>query len=37
LSYDILSKAESGWQIETNIYLNNNKWKNTTSVLVPQY
>ena len=25
LSYDVLSRAESGWQIETNVYLNNNK------------
>lgn len=25
LSYDVLNRTKSGWQIETNIYLNNNK------------
>ena len=25
LSYDVLSRAKSGWQIEANVYLNNNK------------
>jgi len=25
LSYDILEKSENGWQLKTNIYLNNSK------------
>ena len=25
LSYDIFKKTETGWELETNIYLNNNK------------